>query len=78
MPPFRHLHLLPFTESIQSEIQKPLRFVFPLGNHPDNVFVQSFRYEFLLHVRHKTLFIFGFRNVVQQFLFFIYIHNSKL
>ena len=57
MRPPRHLHFLPFAESIEAEIQQPLRLLLFRGNEPDDVFVQTFRNEFLLHIGDETVFV---------------------
>ena len=74
MSPVGHLHLLPFAECVQAEVQQPLRLAFPLGYHPDNVFVQAFGYKVLVHVRDEAFLIFFLRYVLEKFLLFIYIH----
>ena len=70
MSPFRHLHLLPPSEGVQPELQEPLRFVFLGGNQPDDVLIQALRYELLLHVCNKTVFILLFRKFFNYIVFF--------
>ena len=74
MAPFRHLHLLPFAEGVQAEVQQPLRFAFPFRNHAYDVLVQAFRNKVLIHICDESFFVFFLRYILKKFLFFVNVH----
>ena len=77
MGPMRHLHLLPFPESLQPEIQKPQGFLLLGRNQPYDIFIQPFGYELLLHIRHEAMFILLSGNVFKYIFFCILVHNLQ-
>ena len=74
MPPFGHRHPLPPVESVETEVQQPLRLAFPLGNHPDDLFVQPLRNIFLLHVGDKAFFVLLRGEILYDFILVLSVH----
>ena len=56
--PVGFLHHLPFPESVQPELQQPVRLALLFGNHPYYVLVQPLGNIFLLYVSDKSFLIF--------------------
>ena len=59
MGPAGHFHRLPFPEGVEAEFQEPVRLFLESGNGPDDVLIQAFGNEFLLHVRHESFLVFA-------------------
>ena len=66
--PSRHRHRLPFTEGFETKLKEPLRFILLRRNEPNDIFIQSCRYNFSLHIGSETVLVLLFRYVLDQFV----------
>ena len=73
MCPIRQWHLLPAAECLQTELQHPLRLFLLRRNQAYYVFIKAFRYELLLYIRHKAVFILLVGKTFQYFFIFTHI-----
>ena len=64
----------PMAESLQAEVQQPLRFLFLPGNQADDVLIQAFRREIGFNVGHKAVFILLVCDFADDIFFRIRIH----
>ena len=71
MPPVRLGHLLPAVESVQAEVQQPLRFLFDGGDGADCLFRQPFGNVNLFHLGDESFLVllgdYVFKQVVHSF-----------
>ena len=72
MRPCRHLHRLPFSESLEAELQKPFGFAFLRRNQPDDVLIQSCRHNIRLHVGREAVFV-----LLRSYVLDYTIHKNK-
>ena len=76
MAPLGHLHLLPFPEGIQAELQKPVRFLLQGRDGTYDVLVQALWNELLVDVRHESLLVLLRGYPFDYLVFFSLIHRK--
>ena len=74
MSPRGLLLFLPILIGLQTEIQQPLRLILLLRNQANDVFVESFFYDFGLHIGGKAKRIFALCHLFNKTIFFCFCH----
>ena len=77
MAPGRQLHLLPFAEGLQAELEQPVRLLLQGGELADYVFVEALLEQMLLDARLETFGIFLTGEVLNYLLIFTH-RGAKL